>query len=158
MDKVLHDKVEILLVEDNIADVMLFEGAMTGRYQVSVVGNGAEALDRLFQRGRFKGNIRPDLVVIDLNIPLINGHEVLNAMKANSRLRSIPAIVFSASSNPVDIEKAYEFGASAYLVKPTDLSEMEATLSSFVDFWIKRVVYPGLMRAPKQAAEGTSFS
>lgn len=152
----VHEKVEVLLIEDNVADVTLFQDAMSGRYHITVVGNGAEALDRLFQRGRFSANARPDLVVIDLNIPLINGHEVLNAMKANSKLRSIPAIVFSASSNPMDIDKAYEFGASAYVVKSTDLSEMEGTLSSFVDFWIKRVVYPGLTRVQKKAAEGTA--
>jgi CheY-like chemotaxis protein len=148
-----HDKVEILLVEDNPADVNVFQSAMTGPFHISIAEDGAEALDRLFQRGRFRESVRPDVVVIDLNLPLLNGHEVLNAVKANSKLRSIPAIVFSASDNPGDIEKAYEFGASAYLVKPTDLAELEATLSSFVEFWIARVVYPGLMRIHSRSAE-----
>ena len=139
-----HDKVEILLVEDNIGDVTLFQTAISGYCRITVARNGAEALDRLFQRGRFAETVRPDLVVLDLNLPLINGHEVLNAIKSNSKLRSIPAIIFSASSHKRDIEKAYEFGASAYLVKPVLLDEMEATLTSFVDFWIKHVALPGI--------------
>ena len=152
----VHSRAEILLVEDNVADVKLFRDLISGPYDVTVADNGAEALDRLFQRGRFSGSARPDIVVLDLNIPLINGHEVLNAIKSNSRLRSIPVIIFSASTNDKDIEKAYEFGASAYLVKPTDLAEMEATLFSFVDFWIKRAVYPGLVRTPTRSAESGS--
>src|SRR5437667_2978797 len=116
-------RVEILLVEDNPADVKLFRQGMSGPYHISVAASGAEALDRLFQRGKFIGAPRPNLVVLDLNLPLLNGHEVLNVMKANSRLRSIPAIVFSVSANPDDVEKAYDFGASAYIVKSTTLGE-----------------------------------
>ena len=152
----VHNRAEILLVEDNVADVKLFRDLISGPYEVTVADNGAEALDRLFQRGRFSGSGRPYLVVLDLNIPLVNGHEVLNAIKSNSRLRSIPVIIFSASMNEKDIEKAYEFGASAYLVKPSDLAEMEGTLFSFVDFWIKRVVYPGMVRVPTRSAESGS--
>lgn len=149
-----HDHLEILLVEDNPSDVRLFQDALSGPYHVTVAQNGAEALDRLFQRGKFKNSPRPDVVVLDLNIPLVDGHEVLNAMKSNSQLRSIPAIIFSASSRPGDVEKAYEFGASAYLVKPTGLDEMERTLVAFVHFWIEQCVYPGLMKTARYAAGG----
>ena len=151
-----HDKVEILLVEDNPGDVRLFEEGLTGPYHVAVARDGVEALDRLFQRGKFLNTPRPDIVVLDLNIPLINGHEVLNAIKSNSRLRSIPAIVFSVSSNREDVEKAYDFGASAYLVKQTDLAEVEKTLAAFVDFWIKRVAYPALLEIPRKATAGNT--
>ena len=147
-------RVEILLVEDNPADVKLFQAGLSGPYHISVAESGAEALDRLFQRGKFKEEPRPNVVVLDLNVPLLNGHEVLNVMKANSKLRSIPSIIFSASTNPDDIEKAYDFGASAYIVKPTNLEDVERTLSAFVDFWIARVVYPGLMLVPRAAGIG----
>src|SRR5690349_17589057 len=112
--------VEILLVEDNPGDVQLFRSLLSDPHCVSVATNGAEALDRLFQRGQFTESVRPDIVVLDLNLPLLNGHEVLNAIKANSRLRSIPTIIFSVSDNPDDIRRAYDFGASAYVIKPTD--------------------------------------
>ena len=146
-------RVEILLVEDNPADVRLFKRGMSGPYHITVAESGAEAVDRLFQRGKFSGEPRPSLVVLDLNLPLLNGHEVLNVMKANSKLRSIPAIVFSVSAEPDDVEKAYDFGASAYLVKPTNLDDAEKTLSAFVGFWIERVVYPGLMQVPRAAKQ-----
>ena len=151
-----HNNVEILLVEDNPADVRLFEDGLSGPYHVAVARDGAEALDRLFQRGKFHTSPRPDIVVLDLNIPLINGHEVLNAIKSNSLLRSIPTIVFSVSSDRDDVQKAYDFGASAYLVKQKDLHEAEKTLTAFVDFWIERVSYPALLEIPRQATAGNT--
>ena len=149
-----HERVEILLVEDNPADVKLFQQGLSGPYHIAVAESGPEALDRLFQRGKFSGEPRPHLVVLDLNVPLLNGHEVLNVMRANSKLRSIPSIVFSASRDPDDVEKAYDFGASAYIVKPTSLEHVEKTLAAFVDFWIAHVVYPGLMHVPRAAGQG----
>jgi CheY-like chemotaxis protein len=146
--------VEILLVEDNPADVQLFRSLLSGPHHITVAINGAEALDRLFQRGQFKDSQRPDLVVLDLNLPLLNGHEVLNAIKANSRLRSIPAIIFSVSDNPEDIQRAYDFGASAYIIKPSELRKMERLLSGFVEFWIRRVAYPGGARAKRRGTGG----
>src|SRR5204862_6529539 len=82
-------RVEILLVEDNDADVRLFETLMNGAFHLTVSKTGAEAVDRLFQRGAFRGCPRPDIVVLDLNVPILNGHEVLNVIKWNSSLRSI---------------------------------------------------------------------
>ena len=144
--------VEILLVEDNPGDVGLFRSLMSGPHHLNVASNGAEALDRLFQRGQFKDSVRPDVVVLDLNLPLLNGHEVLNTIKANSQLRSIPVIVFSVSDNPEDVQKAYDFGASAYIVKPTSLEDTERLLSGFVQFWISGVTYPGGLRAKKHSS------
>src|SRR5438552_1113719 len=127
--------VEILLVEDNPADADLFEKALTGRFHVAVAQTGAEAADRLFQRGRFQKSRRPDLVVLDLNVPILNGHEVINMIRSNSNLQSIPIVVFSISDRPDDVQRAYELGANAYIVKSSSLSETEATLSAFADFW-----------------------
>ena len=144
-----HDSVEILLLEDNPADAELFQAAMAGPYHVTVAQTGPEALDRLFQRGKFGKSSRPDLVVLDLNVPLLNGHEVLNVIKSNSNLRSIPVVVFSISDQVEDVKKAYELGACSYIVKPGTLRETEKALSAFADFWIRQVVYPGLMRVSK---------
>ena len=146
-----HENVEILLVEDNPADVRMFQTLISGPLHITVAKNGAEALDRLFQRGQFEESVRPDIVVLDLNLPLLNGNEVLNAMKANSRLRSIPAIIFSVSDHPDDIQKAYDFGASAYVIKPSELKDAERILSAFADFWIRGTVYPGLQRCPTES-------
>lgn len=146
--------VEILLVEDNPGDVQLFRSVLSGPHHITVAINGAEALDILFQRGQFKDSQRPDLVVLDLNLPLLNGHEVLNAIKANSRLRSIPTIIFSVSDSPDDIERAYDFGASAYIIKPSELEKTERLLSAFVEFWIRGVAYPGGTRAKRRGSAG----
>ena len=135
--------VEILLVEDNPGDVQLFRSLLSGPHHITVARNGAEALDRLFRRGQFKDSERPDIVVLDLNLPLLNGHEVLNAIKAHSQLRSIPTVIFSVSDNQDDIQRAYDFGASAYIIKPSELDKTERLLSAFVEFWIRGVAYPG---------------
>lgn len=152
-----QDRVEILLLEDNPGDAELFRKTLHGEYKVTVAQTGPEALDRLFQRGKFSKGTRPHVVVLDLNVPLLNGHEVLNVIKSNSSLRSIPVIVFSISDQIEDVQKAYELGACAYVVKPSGLQETEKALSAFADFWIRQVVFPGLMRVPR-TSEAVSSS
>jgi len=134
-------QIRILLIEDNAADADLFQLAMSVDHAVAIAQTGAEALDRLFQRGRFEKMVRPDIVVVDLSLPILNGHDVINVMKSNSNLRSIPIVVLSASSRIEDVRRAYDLGASAYIVKRTALIEAEKTLSAFVDFWIDQVIY-----------------
>jgi chemotaxis family two-component system response regulator Rcp1 len=151
-----QDKLDILLVEDNPADVELFGRFMSGPYRLTVAETGVEAVDRLLQRGRFQSIPRPDVVVLDLNVPILNGHQILNVMRVNPSLRSIPVVVFSISDRPDDVRKTYDLGACAYLVKRSSLAETEKTLSAFADFWIRQVVFPGLMRVPGRASEGAS--
>ena len=134
-------QIRILLIEDNAADADLFQLAMSVDHAVTIAQTGAEALDRLFQRGRFEKMVRPDIVVVDLSLPILNGHDVINVMKSNSNLRSIPIVVLSASSRIEDVRRAYDLGASAYIVKRTALIEAEKTLSAFLDFWIDQVIY-----------------
>ena len=134
-------QIRILLIEDNAADADLFQLAMSVDHAVAIAQTGAEALDRLFQRGRFEKMVRPDIVVVDLSLPILNGHDVINVMKSNSNLRSIPIVVLSASSRIEDVRRAYDLGASAYIVKRTALIEAEKTLSAFLDFWIDQVIY-----------------
>lgn len=132
---------EILLVEDSPADADLFRQLIPGPHHVTVAENGAEALDRLFQRGRFEKSIRPDIVVVDLNLPLLSGHELINTIKSNSSLRSIPVVVLSASARHDDVKKAYDLGAGAYIVKSFELADMEKKLSIFANFWCGQVLY-----------------
>lgn len=137
----LNSPVRLLLVEDTPEDVRQFTSAVTENVTISIAGTGAEALDRLFRRGKFHSDPIPDLVVIDLNVPILSGHEVLNVIRANSETRHIPVIVYSVSDNPDDINKAYELGACAYLVKPMSLEETESQLSAFSQFWLRNVRY-----------------
>jgi len=133
--------VEILLIEDNAADVQLFRQAMKGPHHLSVAQTGAEALDRLFQRGKYEKEALPDIVVVDLNVPILSGHEVINVIKSNSSLQSIRVVVLSISTRAKDVSEAYRLGADAYIVKGLRLADMERTLSVFSDFWIGQVLY-----------------
>ena len=140
-----HRSMEILLLEDNPADTYLFLSilqSLSARLHVTAVDSGAQALDLLFQRGRYAKSLRPDLIVLDLNVPILNGHEVLNVIKSNSVLRSIPVLVWSASAQPHDVKRAYDLGASTYLVKPMELEHMESMLTGLAAFWIKLAAYP----------------
>ena len=140
-----HRSMEILLLEDNPADTYLLLSvlqSLSARLHVTAVDSGAQALDLLFQQGRYAKSLRPDLIVLDLNVPILNGHEVLNVIKSNSVLRSIPVIVWSVSAQPQDVKRAYDLGASAYLVKPMELEHMESMLTGLAAFWIKLAAYP----------------
>jgi CheY-like chemotaxis protein len=148
---VSHRTREILLLEDNPADTHLFLtvlSAIAGQHHVTAAETGAQALDLLYQRGRYAKTPRPDLVVMDLNVPILSGHEVLNVIKSSSILRSIPVVVWSGSSDQNDVRRAYDLGASAYLVKPADFEDLESTLAEFAAFWIGRVIYPDRANIP----------
>jgi len=133
--------VDILLLEDAPGDVQLFASFVRGNVSISVAKDGAEALDHVFRRGRFKSLPTPDLVVVDLNVPLLDGHEVLNVIKSNSSTRHLPVVVWSGSDNRDDIDRAYELGCCAYVLKTANLAEMEANLAAFTSFWVRTVRY-----------------
>ena len=138
-------QVHLLLVEDNPSDVRLFREASTDHnvdYKLQVAWNGAQALDILFQRGKYKDSPTPDLIVLDLNLPILSGHEVLNAIKANHQLSVIPVIVFSVAQEPREIRKAYELGASCYVIKPKEYDDFERVFACLSDFWLTRVSFP----------------
>lgn len=134
--------VDILLVEDNPGDAKQFMAFVTGDFAVSVAESGAEALDRVFRRGRFKGEPLPDLIVLDLNLPILNGHDVLNVLRGNSKTFHLPVVVWSGSSRAEDIAKAYELGCCAYMPKAADLEETESLLNAFSEFWLRKIRYP----------------
>lgn len=135
------NSVRLLLVEDNPWDVDLFKDCLGDRATVMAVASGAEAFDHIFRRGQFASEQLPHLILLDLNIPLLTGHELLNAVKAHSATCHIPIIMWSGSENPADIHKAYQLGASAYLVKPPSLPDMQAAIDAFAEFWLHAVRY-----------------
>ena len=133
---------QVLLVEDSLADVELTLEALAEAKianEVTVVRDGQAALDHLQgQAGR-----RPDLVILDLNLPKLSGHEVLQQMRANPELRRIPVAILTTSAAEKDVVKGYDLGANCYLTKPVDVEQFVRVVQAVDDFWL------GLVRLPK---------
>lgn len=137
--------IEILLVEDNPGDVRLtVEAFKEGkvRNNLSVVEDGAAALAFLRRQGKYADAPRPDLVLLDLNLPGKDGREVLAEIKADPGLRRIPVIVLTTSQAEQDVLKAYNLNANCYISKPIDLTEFFAVVRSIEDFWLAIVKLP----------------
>lgn len=132
---------EILLVEDNPADAQLVVMAMEQGRKVHVyhVQDGSAALDFLYRRGTYADSRRPDMVLLDLNLPKITGHEVLQQMKRDETLAVIPVVVLSSSSARKDVQRCYECGANAYMVKPSDLDALFTAVRLCRDYWMEVV-------------------
>ena len=130
----------ILLVEDDPGDARLTAEALkkTGyRNQVTLAVDGEKALDCLFQRRSYAAAPLPDLVLLDLNLPRVNGHEVLRNIKESTRLKRIPVVILSSSSSEEDIQRAYDGHANCYVTKPIGLSPYFSAIQSIGDFWFK---------------------
>ena len=128
----------VLLVEDDDDHADLTAFALTShdaRHEAVRAHDGAEALDILFRRGDHVGAVRPDLVLLDLNLPRVGGLDVLAAVKEDVTLREIPVVVLTTSDADADRTQAYRRHANSYLVKPTDFSEFEALVHEFGDYW-----------------------
>jgi chemotaxis family two-component system response regulator Rcp1 len=137
--------VEILLVEDNPGDVRLTlealrEGKM--RNNLSVVEDGVEALAFLCREGKHVGAPRPDLIFLDLNLPKMDGREVLAQIKADENLKSIPVVVLTTSKAEEDIIKTYNLHANCYVTKPVDLEQFIKVVKLIEDFWFTIVKLP----------------
>lgn len=135
----------ILIVEDNPDDVRLTVTALRDAMianDVSVVTDGEQALAFLRREGQYVDARPPDLVFLDLNIPRIDGHEVLRAMKADPRLKRIPVVVVSSSSADRDIERAYDEQASTYLTKPTDIDLYFTAIRAVKELWFHFAAVP----------------
>lgn len=139
--------IEILLVEDNPGDVRLTEEALKeGKLSnnLSVVWNGIEALAFLRQEGKYASSPRPDLMLLDLNLPLKNGHEVLRELKSDPAIKSIPVVVLTTSSAEQDIQTTYDLHANCYITKPVDLDQFIKVVKSIESFWFSIVDLPGI--------------
>jgi two-component system, chemotaxis family, response regulator Rcp1 len=137
--------IEILLVEDNPGDVRLTREALTTSTlwnRLSVAKDGLEALDYIRSTGQFAGAVRPDLVLLDLNLPRKGGREVLAEVKRDPDFARIPIVILTTSSAEEDVLSAYSLHANCFITKPVDLSEFVKVVKSIEDFWLSVVKLP----------------
>jgi chemotaxis family two-component system response regulator Rcp1 len=142
---------EVLLVDDNPADITLASEALAEskrqsrrQIKISSVGDGDQAVDFLFRRGKYANQVRPNLVILDLNLPKKDGRAVLKELKADAELRKIPVVIFSSSQANDDVLGSYQLGANCYVSKPVNLKAYFAVLQSLEEFWF------GLASLPRE--------
>ncbi len=138
-------RIDILLVEDNPGDVRLTTEALKEAKVVNelyVVRDGVEALSFLRREGPHAGAPRPDLMLLDLNLPRKNGREVLAEIKDDPGLRRIPVVILTTSQAEEDVLKAYNLHANSYIVKPANFEQFLEVVRSLEDFWLKAVELP----------------
>ena len=137
--------IDILLVEDNPGDVRLtIEGLNEGkvRNNLHVAKDGVEALAFLRRQGKYADAIRPDLILLDLNLPRKDGREVLSEIKADDTLKTIPVVVLTTSRAEQDVLQSYQLQANCYITKPVDLEQFITVVKSIEDFWLTIVTLP----------------
>jgi chemotaxis family two-component system response regulator Rcp1 len=140
-----HLPVDILLVEDSPQDVELTKEALKeGKLVITlnVVKDGVEAIDYLRKKGKYSAAKRPDLILLDLNLPKKNGHEVLAEIKQDEDLKVIPVAILTTSENENDVLKTYKMHANCYITKPVDLSQFIKVVKTVEDFWFSIVKLP----------------
>ena len=136
---------DILLVEDSPSDAAMTVHALResgARHRVHVVGDGEAALAFLYRRGRYAAAPRPDLILLDLNLPRIDGRDVLATIKTDERLRGIPVVILTTSSTDTDILRAYHSGANCYVSKPIGLDDFLRAISGIERLWLNPTRLP----------------
>ena len=134
-----------MLVEDNEGDIILIQDALEEAKilnNMTLARDGAEAIEKLEKIVIENPNNLPDLILLDINLPKKNGHEVLEVLKSDSRLKQVPIIVLTTSSSELDIFKAYNLHANCYIIKPVEISEFLRVVSKIEDFWLSVVKLP----------------
>ena len=137
--------IEILLVEDNPGDVLLTEEAFSAAKiwnNIHVARDGEEALAYLNKESGFADAVKPDLILLDLNLPKIDGREVLDRVKSDEVFRRIPVVVLTSSAAEQDIIKTYDLHANSYVVKPIDLDQFVNVVNAVENFWFSVVALP----------------
>jgi CheY-like chemotaxis protein len=145
MNDSMERRFHILIVEDNPGDRRLIREAFQETQRVpgtAVAKDGVEALDYLYRRGAFTDAKRPDLVLLDLNLPKKDGREVLAEIKSDPALKNIPVVVFSSSSAPGDVSSAYALHANCYVTKPADLGELFDAVAWIEKYWLSTASLP----------------
>jgi CheY-like chemotaxis protein len=132
----------LLVVEDSESDIQLLREALAEsepNVELDIVRHGEDALSFLRREGEFVSAARPDLVVLDLNLPRMGGFEVLRALRedVDPRLRRLPVVVFTTSATATDVDKAYELHASSFVTKPTAFEHYLETVRAFREFWLR---------------------
>lgn len=138
--------IDVLLVEDDPGDELMtreaFEFNKVGN-TLHVVRDGEQALDFLYRRGPFADAVRPDLILLDLNLPKYDGRQVLEKIKSDADLADIPVVILTTSGAEEDIVRSYKLHANAYVTKPVDLDQFIAAVRQIDDFWVQVVRLPG---------------
>ncbi|HYM33867.1 MAG TPA: response regulator, partial [Steroidobacteraceae bacterium] len=136
---------DILLVDDSPTDVMIAKEALSMSElaaPIHVVTDGDEALEFLYRRGKYRDAPRPALILLDLNLPRLSGHEVLTTIKTDDRLKSIPVIVLTTSRAPNDVIKSYQAHANCYITKPVDFDQLARVILSTQLYWLQSATLP----------------
>jgi len=137
--------IQVLLVEDNPADAdLMCEAIASGKLHLEIesVRDGVEALRYLRGEGLYEDAPRPDLILLDLNLPKMDGRQVLAAIKADADLRGIPVVVLTSSTAERDIVQSYNLGANCYVIKPADLQAFQTIVKDVENFWFTVVKLP----------------
>lgn len=130
---------EILLIEDNLGDILLTKAAFKSarfKHNLRVAKDGLAALKILHRQGEFHNTPLPDLILLDLNLPNIDGHEVLEKIKSNIELKNIPVIILSGSEAESDMNTSYNLHANTYVVKPDNFNDYKEIVTSIENYWI----------------------
>lgn len=141
----IANSIEILLVEDNPGDVRLTEEALKESkiaVNMHVAGNGVEALAMLRREGQYANLALPDLILLDLNMPMMDGREVLRQIKTDESLKHIPVVVLTTSAAEKDIVQAYGLHANCYITKPVEFDQFMEIVKSIENFWLTVVKLP----------------
>lgn len=139
------DPIRILLVEDSPGDVRLTVEALKDgkvRNELSIVGDGVEALNFLKREGPYADAPRPDLILLDLNLPKLDGRELLSLIKLDDNLKRIPVVVLTTSEAEADVLRVYDLNANCYITKPVDLDKFISVIKAIEDFWLTVVKLP----------------
>ncbi|MBA9072376.1 CheY-like chemotaxis protein [Flavobacterium gossypii] len=139
------ESIAILLIEDNEGDILLTKEALGhGRIkkEVSVAKDGWEAVQFLEKKGAYENATMPDLILLDVNLPKLNGHEVLARIKSNPQIQHIPVIMLTTSSSESDILKSYQNHVNCFITKPVEANNFLDTIAAIEDFWISIVQLP----------------
>lgn len=145
MNAMMGKPIEILMVEDNPGDVRLTKYVLSEskvHNRISAVSDGVEAMAFLRREGKYKDAPRPDLILLDLNMPRKDGREVLAEVKQDPDLKMIPVVIVTSSSAEQDIVRSYTLHANAYVTKPVDLDQFISLVKSIEDFWLEVVKLP----------------
>lgn len=141
----MHQTVDILLIEDNPGDVDLTRDGLRDTkiiHNLHVCKDGADAMAFLHNEGQYKNAPKPDLILLDLNLPKKDGREVLAEIKYDPDLKAIPVVVLTSSQAEIDVAKSYEHHANAYITKPVDFHGFMGVITEIENFWLSIVTLP----------------
>jgi chemotaxis family two-component system response regulator Rcp1 len=147
----VSEVIQVLLVEDNPGDADLTRESLESsklEIELTVAVNGSQAVDILHKRGRFVGRVNPDLILLDLNLPGLDGRAVLADIKRDDELRYIPVCMLTSSTAESDVRACYNLGANCYVVKPIDFKTFQGIVRAVESFWF------GIVRLPQRSLGG----